>query len=139
METTGIVPTMDIRDGDGFGGGSGIWLFAILALLWGGFGTNRYGADGRCASVEDLNNTTNFARLESQVRSNADMVSQGFTNMGNGICQLGYQLATDFGALGRDLSECCCGINRNIDALRYEGALNTASINATTTAQTQKI
>ena len=56
-------------DGFGFGGGSGIWLFAILALMWGGFGGNRYnnGLESRCATVEDLNNTQNFARLENQV------------------------------------------------------------------------
>lgn len=143
MEASGIVPTMDINHGygDGYGfGGSGIWLFAILALFFFG-GANRfgYGNDGRSATVEDLNNSANFTRLESQVQSNGQAISQGFTNLGNGISQLGYQLATDFGALGKEMSECCCGINRNIDALRYEGALNTASINANTTSQTQRI
>lgn len=144
METNGIVPTMEVgRDGygDGFGfGGSGIWLFAILALFFFG-GGNRfgYGNDGRAATVEDLNNSANFTRLESQVQNNGSAIAQGFTNLGNGISQLGYQLATDFGSLGRELSECCCGINRNIDAIRYEGALNTASINSNTTAQTQRI
>lgn len=144
METTGIVPTMDINRGygDGYGfGGNGIWLFAILALFFFGGAGNRfgYGADGRTATVEDLNNSANFTRLESQVQANGQAVAQGFTNLSNGICQLGYQLATDFGALGKELSECCCGINRNIDAVRYEAAINTASINSNTTAQTQRI
>ena len=45
----GITPVMDINRGygDGFGfGGSGLWLFAILALMWGGngfFGNGGYG------------------------------------------------------------------------------------------------
>ena len=128
---------------DGFGfGGAGIWLFAILALFWGGgFGGNRFGngLDGRCATVEDINNTTNFARLENQVRANENLIQNGFTNLGNGICQLGYQLATDNGEIQREISECCCGINRNIDGVRYENAINTASINANTVAVGQKI
>lgn len=35
--------------------------------------------------------------------------------------------------------ECCCNILRGIDSVNYNGAINTAAINATTTAQTQKI
>ena len=35
--------------------------------------------------------------------------------------------------------ECCCEQLRAIDGVNYNNALNTASINATTTAQTQKI
>ena len=42
MEGTGIQPVMSMNpcygDGFGFGGGSGLWLFAILALMWGGNG-----------------------------------------------------------------------------------------------------
>ena len=34
---------------------------------------------------------------------------------------------------------CCCETNRNIDSVKYENAVNTAAINANTTAQTQKI
>lgn len=119
----GIQPTYNLADRgyDGFGmGGSGIWLFAILALLWGGFG-GRYGAEGRVATVEDLNNSANFTRLESQVQGNGQAIASGFTNLSNGICQLGYQLATDKGELAKQM------------------AIDTASINATTTAQTQKI
>src|SRR5699024_3100355 len=44
-----------------------------------------------------------------------------------------------FGALEKEVYECCCGINRNIDAVRYENAINTATINANTTAQIQKV
>jgi hypothetical protein len=34
---------------------------------------------------------------------------------------------------------CCCETLRAIDSVNYNGAINTAAINATTTAQTQKI
>ena len=36
-------------------------------------------------------------------------------------------------------NECCCSTLRAIDGVNYNNALNTAAINATTTAQTQKI
>lgn len=137
----GIQPVMNVGDGynDGFGfGGTGIWLFAILALMNGGFGGwgNR---DGRCATVEDINNSANFTRLENQVQGNGQAIANGFTNLGNGICSLGYEMAQQFGNTNTQLAECCCGINRNIDAVRYENALNTASINANTTAGIQKV
>lgn len=126
--------------GDGFGfGGGGLWLFAILALMWGGFGGNRWGNDGRCATVEDLNNSANFTRLESQVQGNGQMMQQGFTNLGNGICQLGYQLATDVGTLEKQISECCCTTQRAVDSVKFDMANYAAATNANVTAQVQSI
>lgn len=128
-------------DGFGFGGGSGIWLFAILALMWGGNGVfgNRGNFDGRCATVEDLANQSNFTRLEDQVRANGQLTQSTATNIYNGICNLGYEMASKFGDTDKQIAECCCGINRNIDAVRYENAINTASINANTTAGIQRV
>lgn len=125
-------------DGFGFGGGSGIWLFAILALMWGGNGVfNRN--NERCATVEDINNSANFTRLENQVQGNGQAIQSTATNLYNGICNLGYELAQQFGNTNREMSECCCGINRNIDGVRYENALNTANINSNIMAGIQKI
>ena len=42
-------------------------------------------------------------------------------------------------ALGGKQQECCCEQLRAIDGVNYNAAMNTAAINATTTAQTQKI
>lgn len=36
-------------------------------------------------------------------------------------------------------TECCCNILRGLDGVNYNGAINTAAINANVTAQTQKI
>lgn len=145
MEGTGIQPVMNLGNGYGYGdgcgfGGSGIWLFAILALMWGGNGFfGRGGVDGRCATVEDLSNQANFTRLESQVQNNGNAIQSTASNIYNGICSLGYEMASKFGETDKQVAECCCGINRNIDAVRYENALNTASINANTTAGIQKV
>ena len=57
--TGGITPTYNLAergsyDGFGFGGG-GLWLFAILALMWGGFGGNRFGnAHSLCGGYRSL-------------------------------------------------------------------------------------
>lgn len=142
---TGIQPVMNVggygcNDGFGFGGGSGIWLFAILALLWGGNGFfGRNGADGRCATVEDINNSANFTRLENQVQGIGSGMTQGFTNIYNGICDLGYKTQADFATLGSKIDNCCCESLRANDQTRFDLANYTASINANTTAGIQRV
>lgn len=85
----GIQPTMPIG-GDGFGN-DGLWLFAILALMGGGFGWGGRGAN--VATQDDLN----FSRLENQVRANAELTERKSDAISNGICSLGYTLAEKFG------------------------------------------
>lgn len=76
-ESGGITPVMPVGGNGGFGGGfgfgsDGIWLFAILALLWGGngfFGGAGNGGLGyRAATAEDVNNGFNFSELQSENR-----------------------------------------------------------------------
>jgi len=71
--TTGIQPTYNLADrgysdGFGFGGGSGIWLFAILALMWGGNGL--FGGRGQMpqdyARQSDVVYTSAFNQLQLQ-------------------------------------------------------------------------
>lgn len=147
MEGTGIQPVMNMNPaygyGDGmFGGDSAIWLFALLILFgMGGFGGYGYGrgVDGRCATVEDLNNSANFTRLESQVMNNGNRIEQKADAVYSGLCQLGYEVAQQFGNTNSQIAQCCCNLARSIDSVNYNGAINTASINANTTAQIQKV
>lgn len=141
---SGIQPVMNVGQGyhdDGFGfGGGGLWLFAILALMWGGNGIfGRNGIDGRCATVEDINNSANFTRLENQVQGIGAGITQGFTNVYNGICDLGYKTQADFATLGSKIDNCCCESLRANDQTRFDLANYTASINANTTAGIQKV
>lgn len=139
---SGIQPVMNVGGGygynDGFGSGSGLWLFAILALMNGGF-WGRNGLDNRAATVEDINNSQNFARLENQVQGIGAGMTQGFTNMYNGICDLGYKTQSDFFALSNQLANCCCSNEKIALENRYLAAQNTAEINANTTAGIQKV
>lgn len=143
MEGTGIQPVMDMNRGygDGFGfGGSGIWLFAILALMWGGNGLwgNR-GLDGRAATVEDLNNSANFTRLESQVMNNGNRIESKTDAIENGICNLGYEMAQQFSSTNSKLADCCCENRLAIANTNAHIDQSNALVNANITAQTQKV
>lgn len=142
MEGTGIQPVMSMNPygNDGGFGESWIFLFAILALMWGGNGFfgNR-SADGRVATVEDLNNSANFTRLESQVMNNGNRIESKADAVYSGICDLGYEMAQQFSNTNSQLAQCCCATQRAIDSVNYNGAINTAAINANTTAVGQKI
>lgn len=136
--------------GGGFGGAfgnEGLWLFAILALMGGGFwGGNRGGTGDRNATVGDVQRATDFAALERQNNETVAAVRQaaydttgavkdGNYNILGEIRDLQAATAAGFGAQ----KDCCCQILRGIDSVNYNGAINTASINANTTAQVQKV
>lgn len=123
----------------GFGGNSWMWLIALLFLGGNGFVGYGRGYDGRCATVEDLNNSSNFTRLENQVGMNGQAIAQGFTNIGNGICQAEYQNLQNYNSLSKELANCCCENKQISLENRYLAAQNTAEINANVTAQIQSI
>lgn len=153
MEGTGITPVMDINHngygyGDGFGfGGSGIWLFAILALMWGGngfFGNNNLGY--RPSTAEDVSNGFNFSELQSENRDILSSISGNTANTIAAVERVGAGLTSDIHDVAMGVAEtrahqqeCCCNILRSIDGINYTSALNTASINANTTAAAQKV
>lgn len=153
MEGTGITPVMDVNrnygygDGFGFGGGSGLWLFAILALMWGGnglFGGNQLGY--RTATAEDVSNGFNFSELQQETRDILGAISSDTASTIAAVERVGAGLTTDIHDVAMALAdtkahqqECCCNILRAVDGVNYNGALNTAAINANTTEQVQKV
>lgn len=145
-------------DGCGFGGG-GAWVMIILFALifgWGGNGFGR-GANGEPVTEAGLCNSMNFNNLQNDVGRLSDTVQAGQRQTDNAVCQLGYQAAQLANQTQRDLcqgfastnaainqarfeaQQCCCETQRLIDRNNYDAAMNTAAINANTTAQTQKI
>lgn len=123
---------------DGFGDGNGWWIILILLFALGGngFGYGRDGFAGRVATVEDVNNSANFTRLENQVRFNENAIQNGFTNIGNGLCDLGYKNLENFSTLRYDttigqkelaaqIADCCC---KTQTAIHAEGEATRALI-----------
>lgn len=144
----GITPTYNIGgSNDGFFGGNGLWLFAILALMWGGngfFGGNNLGY--RSATAEDVNNGFNFNDLQNQNRDIMNAINAGTAQSVAATNQAKYdninvlkdtQMAlanqiADVRAIEQNImgqqSECCCNILRSLDGINYNNAINTASV-----------
>lgn len=164
--STGITPVMPIGGGygDGFGG-SFMWIFGLLVLL-GLFNGGGFGFGGNTAAAlgyENLATSNEVQRgfadqnIQAQTRDILSAVTNGTaqtiaastanaTNAINAIKDGNASLIREFGnvetaltALGGSQQECCCNILRAVDGVNYNGAINTAAINANTTAQTQKI
>lgn len=135
------------NDGFGFGDGGFFWIFALLLLpmMWGGGfgGWGNRGCGGQPVTEAGLCNAMNFNNLENAVGRGFDQQSQFAFQNQRDLCTstatLSNQMTNGFYGVQGQLAECCCTTNRNIDQLRYDGAMNTAAINANTTAQTQKI
>lgn len=157
MDSTGITPVMPMG-GNGFGGdGSWIFLFAILAMMWGGNGFFGNGNGNTNAIQADVNRGFDNQNLQAQTRDILSAVTSGTAQTVAATNQTFHDtlgaLNDKYSELARDLSnlavgqanllakenECCCAQLRAIDGVNYNAAMNTASINATTTAQTQKI
>lgn len=136
------------------GEGNGlIWLLAIIILLGGGFNGNR----GQVATQEFVQNGFNFNDLQDQNRDIMNQITSGTSQAVAATNQSFHDMLAVFSdkynELTRDLSalavgqqqmlakdnECCCQILRAIDGVNYNAAMNTAAINANTTAVGQKI
>lgn len=144
----GITPTYNVGgSNDGFFGGNGLWLFAILALMWGGngfFGNNNLGY--RPATAEDVNNGFNFNDLQNQNRDIITAITSGTAQAVAATNQTFHDTLNAFNdkytELQRDIAglavgqanllakenECCCAALRAIDGVNYNAAMNTAAI-----------
>lgn len=145
MENAGITPVMNVGgcgygygDGYGFGGGAGLWLFAILALMSGGFG-GWSGNRGNVATTEDLASGFNFSGVNNKLNEITAGIAGVNQNLSNAICQLGYQGAQHTYELGSKIDNCCCATQRAVDSVKFDMANYAAGINANVTAQVQSI
>ena len=160
MDTTGITPVMPVGNGNDTWGGTGFMgIFGLLILLglfsggFGGFGSN----NGVNTLNADMQRGFDNQNLQAQTRDIMGAVTGGTaqtiaastanaTNAINAIKDGNASLIREFGnvetaltALGGQSQECCCNVLRAVDSVNYNGAINTAAINANTTAQVQKI
>lgn len=126
---------------DGFGG-SGAWVLIILFALifgWGGNGFGNRGNAGQPVTEAGLCNAMNFNNLENSVGRLNDSQAAGFTGIQRDLCQGFAAINAGINNARFENQQCCCETQRLIDRNNYDAAMNTAAINANTTAQTQKI
>lgn len=155
MTETGSPVYVGGNDGCGFGGNGFVWAFLIFALLgFGGFGGNNFGGrgmpmpvdTGNLATKDDMANQFNFAALERQNNEIVAEVRNGTNETISAIKDASYNnlmetrdVQASVAAGFANMQKCCCETQRAIDGVNYNGAINTAAINANTVAQTQKI
>ena len=151
-----MADTIMTNDGFGFGGGMGIFAFFILALLFGGNGWGSNNGNSNAIQA-DVNRGFDNQNLQAQTRDilgavtggTAQTIAASTANAANAINAIkdgNAALIREFGnvetaltALNGKQQECCCNILRSCDGINYNNAINTASINANTTAMGQKI
>ena len=139
----------------GFGGEAFMWIFALLILAGGGFGGLGYGVNA--VTQDAMQNGFNFNDLQDQNRDIMGAITSGTAQSVATTNQTFHDslfaLNDKYSELARDISgvnlqlqqvlsnqnECCCSTKMEIAQNRYESALNTAKINETTVAQSQKI
>lgn len=139
------------KNQDGWGGGSWwiivLFLFAFMGNgMWGG---NR-GPAGEPVTEAGLCNAMNFSDLNSAVGRLSDAEDMHMMQLSQGLSSVGYENLRNFAdtqasikdgnyALSSQLANCCCENRLATANLKSDGAMNTASINANTTAQIQKV
>ena len=159
MDTTGITPGMPVGNDGVFGGNGFMGIFGLLILVgllnggFGGFGggNQQYATRDQVQNGFDTQNMINQTSgiLNAVTNGTAQTIAASTQNAANAINAIkdgNASLIREFGtvesaltALGGQSQECCCNILRACDGIRYDGAINTAAINANTTAMGQKI
>lgn len=146
------------NNGGCLGGFEGLIYLAVIASMFGG-GNGFWGGNGGNANAlqADVNRGFDNQNLQAQTRDilgavtggTAQTIAASTQNASNAITAIkdgNASLIREFGqvenaltGLGGKQQECCCNILRAIDSVNYNGAVNTAAINANTTAVGQKI
>ena len=92
-----------------WGGGNGAWWIIILFLfvfMGGGFGFNRHGEYGQYATAA--------SQQEILFGQQFGQINDRLTNLGNGICTLGYEMQGNIAGLGKEMALAQNGTNMTI-------------------------
>lgn len=135
------------RDNDGTFGGNGAWVFFLFFLLaWGGNGLWGNNGNRQAATTDDVQNQFNFAALERQNNETVAAVKDAAYNINSetkdnffNLGQTVRDVKDVVQANNYEINSASCAVNRNIDSVRYDAAMNTKELLASNCAQTQKI
>ena len=123
-------------DGCGMGGGWITWILLFALLGGGGFG---FGGRNQAATTDEVAAGFNFAGINNKLNELSAGQANINQNLGNAICQLGYQGLQNTNMLERQIADCCCTTQRAIDSVKFDMANFSAATNANTVAVGQKI
>ena len=105
-----------------------IYLVWLAVLGGGGLFGNRNGELQGAITRSDLFEGFNNQDINGQLRGITNGLCDGFYALNSGIKDGFYGTQTAIAENRLAAQNCCCETNRNIDAVRYEGAQNTCAI-----------
>ena len=126
--------TRGANDNDGWGGNGALYIIILFLFVFMGGGLNgwnrqgEYGQYATAASQQEILYGQQFGQINDRL-----------TNLGNGVCNLGYEMQGNIGQLGKEvalaqngtnmtimqtgngiqaqLADCCCKTQRAIDSV----------------------
>lgn len=142
----------------GFGGDGAWWIIILFLFVFCGWGNNGNGFGGN-GSGADMNYVLNsdFATLQRLMSDGFNSVNSGINQVNNGLCngffnvaesfantnqnimQTGFALSNAINGVQSQLASCCCGIERSIDGVNYNMAMNTNNIQNTLCNNTRDV
>ena len=135
--------------GDGFGGSGFIWAFLIFALLMGNGGF--FGGNGNTNALSadmqrGFDNQNSMANQREILSATNGVYHDVVATLGDKYTELARDIAGVNAGVSQAIANQCqlngdlkLQMSEGFGQNRYDNAMNTASINAVTTMQTQKI
>lgn len=123
------------RGADSFGENTSFfWIFALLLLANGGMWGTRgdFGQYATAASQQEILFGQQFQNLDNKMDRLGNGVADATFTLNNSIKDGNYATQTA-------IKDCCCTTQRNIDSVRFDMSNYACQIQATDTANTQKI
>lgn len=124
-----------VKDNDGFGGNGAWWIVLLFICLFNGGGF--WGGNGNAASNADIQRAVDLNSIqEGQANIQADIQRTTYETIGsikdaayNNLSEIRDVQAVDASGFA-NMQTSFCDTQRMIDGVKYEGAINTAAINA---------
>lgn len=131
--------------GSGWCGMGGSWwiIFLFFILCWGG---NGFGGNSQALTRAELSEGFNFQGVRSKLEAIQEQQYQSGYSQLQGVNSIQQSLCCGFNGVNQNINQSAAAtaagfaeVGRSLDALRYEGAKNTADLIAAGQANTQRI